>query len=101
MELEQWFSKCGPQTASESPGNLLGMQILRSYSRPPELETREAGAKHSVLEQALQMTDTLNQEVTIFFSFNVYLFLRERERETECEWGRGRERGRHRIQSRL
>ena len=69
MEIEQWFSKCGPQTASESPGNLLGMQILRSYSRPPELETREAGAKHSVLEQALQMTDTLNKSGGYDFFF--------------------------------
>ena len=71
------------KTNLEAPGVLVENEHSSPYSRPPELETREAGAKHSVLEQALQMTDTLNQEVTIFFSFNVYLFLRERERERD------------------
>lgn len=34
QDLQQWFSKCGPQkAASVPPGNLLKLQMLRSHTR--------------------------------------------------------------------
>ena len=40
IDLDHWFFKGDPGPAvSTLPGNLIGRQILRSYSRPAETET--------------------------------------------------------------
>lgn len=47
MDLEQWFSNVVPAPAVPAwPRNLLEMQIIWPYPRPPESETRGRPQQH-------------------------------------------------------
>lgn len=60
--LTQWFSRCFPgPTASASTGNLLEMQIIKSYFRPTKQETLGEGPSNLCFHELCRCFRTADQ----------------------------------------